>query len=446
MTAINAIKATLDEQIKLDEQNRLASFKRRRKYYEGFFDKQLKADESKGLMDGDNARVNFARMFVDKGVAFLFGKDVGFDLINGKETPEEKWLDAIWRRNGKMSLLQKLATNGAICGTAFLKIHWRPGIEPKLVVIDPETITVKMLADDIDEVHGYVIAYASIDPVTEKSVQIRQVIERDGAGWLITDQRGHSDGVGYQTIGEQRWPFAFSPIVHCQNMINTNEFWGISDIEDDLVELIDKYNFVMSNMLRTQRYHAHPITWISGVNPGTNIDASPNTTLLLPKDATIGSLEMRSDMVSSLEMATRLKQAIHELARVPEVSVGKVESVGQLSGIALEILYQPLLEKTEAKRVTYGELIVETNRRLLAIDGKGENNITTLHWQPLLPKDVGVQTSAALAKRQLGVSGDTLIQELGYNPDDEKLKRGEEVKTLGEELMNQFDRGYQVID
>jgi len=30
--------------------------------------------------------------------------------------------------------------------------------------------------------------------------------------------------------------------------------------------------------------------------------------------------------------------------------------------------------------------------------------------------------------------------------DDEKEKRADEVKTLGEELMSQFDRGYQVID
>ena len=34
MTVINAIKTALDEQIKLDEQNRLAKFKRRREYYE----------------------------------------------------------------------------------------------------------------------------------------------------------------------------------------------------------------------------------------------------------------------------------------------------------------------------------------------------------------------------------------------------------------------------
>jgi hypothetical protein len=128
------------------------------------------------------------------------------------------------------------------------------------------------------------------------------------------------------------------------------------------------------------------------------------------------------------------------LSRIPEVSTGKLDNVGALSGVALEILYQPLLEKTLAKRVTYGDMLVELNRRLLAIGGFGDENYTELRWQDLLPKDKVAETNAALVLKQLGVSGDTLVQQFGYDPDLEREKRAKE-SDLGQALLQAFDRG-----
>lgn len=420
------------------EHDRLERFRRNWEIYYGKGKKPLKVKQDAA---DDNLRMNFARMFVDKGVAFLFGKEVRFELTEGETTPEEIYLDRIWNANRKMSLLQKLATSGAVCGTAFAKINWQPGQDPRLIVCDPETVSVTLAEDDIDNVLAYTIRYPSIDTVTKKPITIRQQIERDGAGWLILDQRGDVDGGNLRTIGEQRWPYPFAPVVHCQNMIAPHEFWGVSDIEDDLVEVVDKENFVVSNILKILRYHAHPKTYISGAKEERDIVRNGiDDTMLLPQGADLKALEMRSDLASSISMYRELKEFAHELARVPEVATGKVESVGQLSGVALEILYQPLLEKTEAKRVTYGELIIELNRRLLALGGYGEDKITSLHWQGLLPKDAQVEANAALAMKQLGVSADTLIQKFGYDPDVEREKRAKETD-LGQALLDAFDRG-----
>lgn len=433
----NYLFQALKKTARISEQDRLTKFRNNWEIYYGKGKKPLKAEDDSG---GDNLRLNFARMFVDKGVAFLFGKEVRFELTEGTITPEEEWLDAVWQANRKMSLLQKLATSGAVCGTAFIKIHWQPGIDPRLVVLDPETVSVTLAEDDIDQVLAYTVRYPSIDPATNNPVIIRQMIEQDGAGWLITDQRGPAGGGNLRTIGEQRWPYPFAPVVHCQNMIAPHEFWGMSDIEDDLIEVIDKENFTVTNILKILRYHAHPKTYISGARQPEDISAGVDVTMLIPGGATLGALEMKSDLASSIQMHKELKQFIHELARVPEVATGKVESVGQLSGIALEILYQPLLEKTEAKRVTYGEMIIELNRRLLALGGHGEDKFTSLRWQELLPKDAQVEAGAAVTLKQLGVSADTLIQEFGYDPDVEREKRAKETN-LGQALLDAFDRG-----
>ena len=433
----NYLISAIQNTVRMTEQDRLEKFRRNWEIYNGKGQKPLKVVP--GAAD-DNLRMNFARMFVDKGVAFLFGKDVRFELAEGEVTDAEMHLDTVWQANRKMSFLQKLATSGAVCGTAFVKIHWQPGQDPRLVILDPETVSVTLAEDDIDRVVAYTIRYPSIDPATKKPITIRQHIAQDGAGWLITDQRGDVDGGSLRTVGEQRWPYEFAPVVHCQNMIAPHEFWGMSDIEDDVVEMIDKVNFVVSNILKVLRYHAHPKTWARGVQ-AADIKINADSMVVLPgADATLQNLEMQSDLVSSLNTYKELKQSVHELARIPEVATGKVESVGQLSGVALEILYQPLLEKTEAKRVTYGEMIVELNRRLLAIGGFGDDLLTSLRWQELLPKDAQVEANAALALKQLGVSGDTLIQGFGFDPDLEREKRAKETD-LGQALLQAFDRG-----
>lgn len=432
----NYLMTAIQDTVRMTEQDRLEKFRRNWEIYYGKGPKPLKT--SYGIAD-DNLRMNFGRIFVDKGVAFLFGKDVGFELTEGEQTAEEDYLEEVWQANKKMSFLQKLATSGGVCGTAFVKIYWKPGMQPRLIVCDPETVSVTLAEDDIDKVVAYKIRYPSMDPATKKPIAIQQLIEQDGAGWMITDQRGSVDGGLMRTIGEQKWPYPFAPISYCQNMIAPHEFWGMSDIEDDLVEAIDKENFTVSNILKILRFHAHPKTWGRGVGKA-DIRINADDLILLPgENSTLQNLEMQSDLASSIQMHKELKQFVHELARVPEIATGKMDSVGQLSGVALEILYQPLIEKTEAKRVTYGEMIVELNRRLLALGGYGEDNITELRWQELLPKDQAQQAQSALSKKQLGVSSDTLIQEFGYDPDVERGKRAKE-NDLGSALLKAFDQ------
>ncbi len=434
----NYLYQALNELRYKSETERLAKFQKNWKQYYGHSERPMKV---KGGSPDDNVRLNFARMIVDKGVSFLFGKDVRFELAEGEKTVPEQWLDDCWMANRKMTTLQKIALNGGVCGHAFVRIYQDPGRKfPRVIVVDPETVTVSLAADDIDEVMGYKIQYPSIDPITEKPITVRQLIERDGAYWRVIDQRGKVDSGMWETVSDVRWPYAFAPIVDCQNLPAPNEYWGVSDIEDDLIEITDASNFIMSNLVKIIRYHGHPKTWGSGFNED-KLDVAVDKTILLPPGGVLHNLEMTSDLDKLLNVYKELKLFIHELSRVPEVSTGKVESVGQLSGIALEILYQPLLEKTETKRLTYGDMLIEINRRLLAIGGYGEENYTALRWQELLPKDVIQQANAALLMKQLGVSSDTLIQEAGYDPDVEREKSAQVSESLGAKLLAQFDAG-----
>jgi hypothetical protein len=99
---------------------------------------------------------------------------------------------------------------------------------------------------------------------------------------------------------------------------------------------------------------------------------------------------MESDLSAAQKYLDSLINWELTLAQTPNLDPEKV-SVGALSGFALKILLGPLMEKTEWKRRTYGDLLVETNRRLLAIAGKGDSHYTTIHWGNPLPIDENEQ-------------------------------------------------------
>ncbi len=424
------------ERFVADETARLVRYRRAWDAYFGRFRKPLKVRQ--GQPD-DNVIVNFVRIIVDKGVAFLFGHEPRFELSEVRETDAEVWLRECWRVNRKMQFLQKLALNGAVCGHAFVKIVPREPY-PKLVNLSPEYVHVVTDPDDIDEVVRYIIQYPAVGPQGER-LTVRQVIERDDGGrWLVTDQVAQGDGP-FVTRSETVWPWNWPPVVDCQNLPSPNEYYGIPDVEGDVIALNDAINFVLSNMARIVRFHAHPKTWGKGFS-AKQLSVAVDETIVLPSpEAELHNLEMQSDLEASIRLYERLREALHEITRVPEVATGKLDRAGALSGVALHILYQPLLEKTRQKRMTYGEMLVELNRRLLEIGGFGPDNATTIHWPELLPKDLMQERQAALIDMQLGVSQDTILQRLGFDPELERAKREATSADMAEKMLEAFDRG-----
>ncbi len=423
------------ERIETEEQARLIQYSQAWKAYFGQYTRPLKIRP--GQSD-DNVIVNYCRVLVDKGVSFLFGEEPQFEIDEQEQTLAEDWLTAFWQANRKMQLLKKIALNGAVCGHCFVKIV--PGEPfPRLVNISPEYMTVITDPDDIATVWRYKIQYPAQGRNGEQ-LTIRQVIEQqDNGQWLILDQMATGSNP-FITRNETTWPWPWPPLVDCQNLPSPNEYYGISDIEPDVIDLNHSINFVLSNLARILRFHAHPKTWVKGCQASDLKVAVDETIILQAADAEMHNLEMMSDLSSSLAFYLRLKEAIHEVTNVPEVATGKIDSVGALSGVALRILYQPLIDKTKSKRESYGEMLMELNRRVLEMAGYGPDNRTEIHWPELLPKDVMQERQAALLDQQLGVSQDTLLRQLGYDADLEREKRETESGDMAETMLTAFDR------
>lgn len=338
----------------------------------------------------DNILLNFPRLVVDKGVSALFGAEPGL-AVGGDARGEraQAWLDRVWEANRKGALLHAIGVNGAVCGHAFVRI--RPGAAgaglPRLVNLDPQTVSVFHEADDYEAVTAYRLEWHGMDPRSGRPCAFRETIERRRGGpapWSVRTEASEGDGP-WRTASEAAWPFAWPPIAGCQNLPAPNEVWGVGDLEGDVLAVCSAINFTLSNMARILRFHAHPKTWGSGFSARQLDVAVDGLTILPSPDARLQNLEMQSDLGSSLQMYGRLKEALHEIARIPEVAMGRLEGLGALSGTALRILYEPLVEKTRTKRLLYGELLEDLGRRLLEMGGFGAGARVEVAWPPLGP-------------------------------------------------------------
>ena len=153
--------------------------------YEGNLTPPLR--QRRGQPD-DNVMVNTSRVIVDKGVSFLFGKGVTWNLdADETRSADEKYLDDTWVFNNKEQILHQLAINGGIAGHAFLKMRIdQPYV--KLSVLDSSKVDVQSADNDYSDILAYVIRWEGrINPVNGKQRHYRQIIQKMRAFTEVLD-------------------------------------------------------------------------------------------------------------------------------------------------------------------------------------------------------------------------------------------------------------------
>lgn len=375
--------------------------------------------------NNDAVVLNRCAPVVDKGVSFLFGKNVTFQVGEEADPAAQAWLDGFWKANRKMALLHNLGVNGGVTGHVFTKFL-EASPYPRLVVLDTTIMNVEHAPDDIEKVTAYCIHYSgNADPSSATTTEYRQRIERtgnlDGDTWRIVEQKR----VGTQWVDATitPWPYPFSPIRQRQNLPNPNQFWGAPDLTPDIIQLNKDINFVASNVQRIIKYHAHPKTWVSGLS-GNKLSTAPDETIVLPEGATMGALEMTSDLSSSMNFLAAMTTALDVSARIPAITLGDLKDIprGTISGAAIELLYSVAIEKTETKRSLYGELLEDICRCALAMGGFDPMTDIFISWPDVLPTDKLAAANEAQVYLSLGLSKETVFARLGFNYQEEQAR------------------------
>ncbi len=407
----------------------------------------------------DNIILSMPRVTVDKGVTALFGEETCFQVeekfpLDSEKKPilpaNQQYLDAVWKQNKKMTLLNTAGTNGGVFGHSFLQMRRDPAKKyVRLDALCPEQMEMHWNPEDINDVWEFRQTWGGVNPKTGKATAFRRRTIKDVMTWFVVREHSTEGDARWQFDSEERWPYEWSPIFHCQNLLNPNEAWGMSDIEPDILALNSGINFVTSNQSRIIRYHAHPHLWGSGFD-ANEVDLSPDTVTVIPAEGgKLDKIEMTSDFSGVLAFLDRLKDAYDEQTRIPGVARGKLDKVGPLSGVAMKIMYGPLLEKTATKRMLYGDMLMELNKRLCEYAVIDVPEDIYIKWGNPMPGDEKGEAETYQIHAALGVSTQTILDKLGYDAETEMAQSSEEadaemartIKTEQSTMQSNFDRG-----
>lgn len=453
--APDLIAETLLSQVRAAELHRLAKFEQAWRYYLGQHDEALKR---KPTDPDDNVRVNLARVIVDKGVSYLFGKGGVTISAEGAVGDEQEEADAVvdspteeaWAAaidNSSKQLLQKTGQNGAVTGQVFWRfVSDQPG-SVRILNVDPASMSPVWDPDDYETILEWQQTWSTL--VLDAQGRPKPVVRRrrdeqqENGEWITHLEQAMGQADRWEPYAEpEPWPYQFAPILSTQNLPMANEFWGLSDIEYDVLHLNDVVNSVASNLKKIVRHHGTPTLWASGMGDGAGIKLTDEGVLLLPdSESKLGTIELLSSIGGVLEYLDKIQDALMEVARTPASGVDKLGNVGNLSGRALRIMYEPLIEKTETKHETYGEFLEEAVFRVATVSGVESPDDAQIVWPDPLPTDEMEERQVALADQQLGVSNETLLERLGYDPATEIERQGAEAEARAERARRSFDRG-----
>jgi hypothetical protein len=366
-----------------------------RNYYNGDHKQNLKVTEAG---QDENVTKNFIGLAVDRSVSRLFRGGIQFNLPKGA-TAQQEYIDKIWDLNKKEIILFQYGLHGGVYGTPYFKICPDEAIDlyteqayPRLIPLDPEIVRIKPNPEDANDVDAYLIEYvtkrtnpngtvtvvghreitrkAREDDVTtnERNEQIQLAADT----WVIEEWEQSSTYSNQWTlISTTPWPYNFPPILHQKNLPSLRNCYGDSDI-DDVVNVQDRHNFVVSNTAKIVKFFANPITFVFGISAKAmkenKLDSAVGALYAIPdKEAKAMNLEMSSDLSSSRNLSQDLRQSIFDIAR--EVDMTSIaDKLGALTNFALRVLYSDALDKNDTKRQLYGDALKELNRRLLVLN------------------------------------------------------------------------------
>jgi len=416
--------------------------------YNGEHPRSLQKDTTDNT--DDDVRINFPRLAIETGVTYLFGKP--FTIQTGDETqtdmPEEELLDAFWKPTGDgLVRLQKASKYGGISGHVVVKLQPdpdKPG-PPRLIVCNPTAFEAKTERDDADLVYEYDLLWAYDDASGTILRRQRHVKNDSGLSWTIVDEQAFIETAGqppiWITLDSVTWAWPFPAVYDCQNLPDVG-YYGAPDLTQDVIDLAYSGNRNASNLNRMVRLFAHPRYVGMGLGTLGAVTMRPGEFLNFPSDeAKVQALAEYGDIAGALQFGDSLRQAFMMLAHTPEVATGKLENIGQLSGLAIQILYGPLVARIELKRLTYGGLIDKVSAAVLAMGGYDPETPVALNWPEVVPTDPVAEGQSLIQDEQLGASKRTLLQKRGYDPDVEEQQRGAEQDAAIEAAQHLADRG-----
>lgn len=201
---------------------------------------------------------------------------------------------------------------------------------------------------------------------------------------------------------------------------------GISDVQP-LMETAEELNSQATRISNILELSGNPIAILSGVEEAVNIEAIPGAVWTLPTGAKGDVLDLlrHGGINQHLDYMNAILRTLHDISETPRTAFG--DNQRELSGIALEVELQPLLQKVDRKRLIRADAYrTRTGIALRLLDQfTGSNHLDagdiTVSWEPPTPQDTtrDITNEKALIESGLSTRRSSMARLNEADPDGE---------------------------
>lgn len=395
---------------------------------------------------------NYVRALSDYITNFTFGKGISFNTPHATAAILPGLLKRVWEQdNDKNAVLWEMGQTGSVTGDTFVKVAYEDMyVDPagrthpgrcRIIPLNPAHCFPQWHEHDRQRMLSFKLKYRFWGTAPDGTRMVHTYVEKISETMI-------EEYVNDELIDSRPNPLGVIPIVYIPNIPVSGSPWGLSDI-DSIIPLNREFNEKALEVSDIINYHAAPVTVVIGAK-ASQLEKGPRKMWTLPKDAKIENLQSLVEMQGPLAYMELIKRGMHEMTGVPESALGQMQPISNTSGVALHIMYQPLMNRYQLKTQQYtrgfqkiNELVILTlfqkepwsmqfdlseNAMIEAgqldrLDPADPNSYeTSVHWPPPLPVDILVKLNEIAMKVQLGLESKTgALRDLGEEFPKEKL-------------------------
>jgi len=384
--------------------------------------------------------LNYARALIRKTASYVFPGPVSYSALMptggpaGREAANlaERLLTSLTGTLDLPRLDLALAVDASVLGDAAIKVTWNEARDaPRVVAVDPGSLVAQSAPDDPRALEAITHVYGLT------GTQVRALFPALGQATLLADRiypvaEGWTDArwtltIAGQLVQDVPNPYGWIPYVIATNNPRPFSFWGQSDLTD-LVDVCREINGRMTVLSRILELSGAPIAVLENVSGSDGITVGPGAKWELPEGARAYLLDLLQGGGSQLHLAyvDQLFRVLHDLSETPRTAFG--DSGRDLSGAALEVEIQPLVQKVERMRRMWDGVFARRNAMLLDLlerfgghDLRGVRQTSTI-WPSILPSDRDGAVRNAVSLVGSGIqSRRSAIAALGGNDPDAEL-------------------------
>jgi hypothetical protein len=431
------------------DRSRFAGYKANLDFYNG---EQWAEKSDSSRRSGRQLVFNYAKIAIDKIASYLM-EGLNFacepsenQKINTKDLKDmaqkaEQVIYDVYLQNNLQELDYETEIDTAILGDGCYKVTW-DAQDKRIRVTSPDVtgLFAWWLGDDLSKVwrvaSRYILTAEELDQLYQRQTDKKTVTITE----LWTD-RQFTLYLDNEIIEDKPNPYGFIPFVIFPNVRQPKQFWGTSDIPP-LKQAQRELNRALSQLSRILEVSGNPIAVLEGVESAEEIKVQPGAVWTIPEEAKAYLLDLLAGggIRLHVDYIDMIYRCLHDISESPRAAYGGIER--ELSGVALEMELQSLLQKVRRKRTIRSaayarrcQMILKLHKQFAGEDLTGVS--TRIIWGAVLPQDRARLAQNEQALVQSGVhSRRTAMGELGIrDPEAEFEKWLEERKRILE--MNQ---------